>query len=163
MEADITIPENKNTAKARGTITPEMFWQRVLKPDGCWLYDGAKEANGYGYLSNPLGDKPKFITAHRLAWILTNGPIPEGMRVLHTCDIRSCVNPEHLRLGTDFDNAMDKMMKGRAVGVLSAGQVREIRRRLAAGEKQSRIARALKVDPQQVSKIKLGKAYTWVE
>jgi len=51
--------------------------------------------------------------AHRLAWAEANGPIPEGMAVLHRCDVRTCVNVEHLFLGTLIDNNMDRDRKGR--------------------------------------------------
>jgi hypothetical protein len=51
--------------------------------------------------------------AHRVSWELTNGPIPEGLHVLHRCDVRACVNPEHLFLGTNSDNIIDKIAKGR--------------------------------------------------
>lgn len=110
------------------------FWSRVQKPVGCWLYDGAREINGYGYLKNPFRE-PKYITAHRLAWILKNGPIPEGMSVLHKCDIRGCINPDHLFLGSHEDNMADKVRKGRhhrgelsTKAKLTLEQVREIRR-----------------------------------
>lgn len=89
------------------------FWDRVKTPDGCRLYYGAKEANGYGYVKNPLGDDPKYLTAHRLAWILTHGPVPPGMQVLHKCDVRACCNPEHLFLGSIIDNMRDMNRKGR--------------------------------------------------
>jgi hypothetical protein len=87
MSEEETIEIKPNRRLGRLTVlTPEQFFGRILKPSGCWLYDGAKEINGYGYLSNPFGDSPKFITAHRAAWIYTHGPIPEGMIVCHTCD-----------------------------------------------------------------------------
>jgi len=105
-------PRRKNVRYNR-SLTPAKFWQRIQKPVGCWLYDGAKETNGYGYLQSPLPDGPRFITAHKLAWILTNGPVPEGLHVLHKCDIRACCNPDHLYLGTDADNMADKVSRKR--------------------------------------------------
>lgn len=94
-------------------LTPERFWKRIQKPVGCWLYDGAKETNGYGYLLSPLQEGSQYITSHKLAWILTHGPVPDGKQVLHKCDIRACCNPEHLYLGDDAANAADKMSRKR--------------------------------------------------
>lgn len=145
MEAEIDIKPNR---RLRLEVPSEkVFWERVQKPDGCWLYDGAKEINGYGYLQNPFADRPKFITAHRAAWIYTNGPIAEGMRVCHTCDIRSCINPAHLFLGTDQDNADDRVAKGRNKAgekawnaKLTEAQVIELRRRARAGANYRHLA-----------------------
>lgn len=77
---------------------------------GCWLFIGHPTHNGYGLLMNPQG---KVTTAHRVSWELHRGPIPEGMQVLHKCDIRCCVNPDHLFLGTNNDNIKDKVLKNR--------------------------------------------------
>lgn len=130
MEDEVVIKQNRR--RSIPAVTPEDFWRRIVKPDGCWLYDGCKEINGYGYLQNPLGDTPKFITAHRLAWILTFGPVPEGMHVMHKCDVRACVNPEHLRLGTHQENMDDKTAKRRNISILTPEDVREIRAAYAA-------------------------------
>lgn len=113
-ESQPNFSENRRHPRRRAPLTAELFWKRSIKPVGCWLYDGAREINGYGYLQNPFGPEPKFMTAHRAAWIYANGPIPEGMLVLHRCDVRACINPEHLFLGTDADNTVDKMRKLRS-------------------------------------------------
>jgi len=78
--------------------------------NGCVLWLGARGRGGYGI----CGWNKKVWSAHRLAWINAHGPIPEGMHVLHTCDVRNCINPEHLWLGTNADNIADKQKKGRA-------------------------------------------------
>jgi HNH endonuclease len=78
----------------------------VVDPDtGCHIWVGSKKAKRYGNLQ---------ISSHRLAWELANGPVPEGMHVLHRCDTPACCNPDHLFLGTQTDNMTDKMRKGRS-------------------------------------------------
>jgi hypothetical protein len=92
----------------------ERFWSKVRKTDGCWLWVGAHDDNGYGRLGKPYGaDGPSYVPAHRLSWILNRGPIPPGAHILHRCDVRECVRPEHLFLGTQAINMADKVAKGR--------------------------------------------------
>jgi len=88
--------------------------KRLVKIDGngCWLYQGYKRAQGYAF--NSFGGKPWPV--HRLMYALTKGAIPEGMFVCHTCDVRNCVNPDHLWIGTAKDNAQDCSAKGRVNG-----------------------------------------------
>lgn len=81
----------------------------INKDTGCWEWQGAKNNIGYGFIRD--GDKMR--TTHRVAYEIYRGPIPEGMCVLHKCDNRKCVNPEHLWLGTRQDNADDMINKGR--------------------------------------------------
>lgn len=103
-------------ANARTKRPPHWeFWgSLVFGTGGCWLWCRARHQLGYG-----LSSKGK---AHRYAWELFNGPIPEGLSVLHRCDIRNCVNPDHLFLGTQADNMRDAATKGRIVAVPQPGE-----------------------------------------
>jgi len=86
------------------------FWRFVNKTDECWLWQGAKVGQG-GY--GNFGVDKKHHLAHRVSYELANGPIPDGMWVLHRCDNPPCVNPDHLFLGTRSDNMKDAHQKGR--------------------------------------------------
>jgi hypothetical protein len=90
--------------------TAERFWNNVNKTDTCWLWKGATVGRGYGKTS--FGGICK--RAHRVAWELTNGVIPEGLLVCHRCDNPLCVRPDHLFLGTSDDNNKDMQRKGRS-------------------------------------------------
>jgi hypothetical protein len=89
------------------------FWARIDKTgeDECWNWSGCKDPNGYGHIHLPkymnfgIG---KSECAHRIAWIFSNGEIPEGMNILHTCDNPPCCNPSHLYLGTQKENCRDR-------------------------------------------------------
>ncbi len=87
------------------------FWISVSMPsaDGCWIWGGMKSKLGYGR----FGFNNKVELAHRMAYMLTHGPIPDGMHVCHTCDNPPCCNPSHLFLGTAKDNSRDCLSKGR--------------------------------------------------
>ena len=93
----------------------DFFWSRVAKAgnNDCWEWIGGKTEDGYGKFKL----NKKNWTSHRYAWFLTNGEIPKGMYVLHSCDNKPCVNPKHLRAGTAQDNMDDKALRGRSVNV----------------------------------------------
>jgi hypothetical protein len=96
----------RNRARGRGF---DQSW--IGEPNsGCWLWTGALTRKGYGHMCLASG---KTMTAHRRSWQLHYGEIPPGMHVLHRCDVRCCVNPDHLFLGTNQDNTDDKVRKGR--------------------------------------------------
>lgn len=88
------------------------FWKRVDKrgPDECWLFQGSTTSSGYGQWR--YGNKRP--GAHRVAFSLSKGAIPEGLIVMHSCDNRPCCNPTHLSLGTQSDNMQDMVRKGRS-------------------------------------------------
>lgn len=102
---------------SRHPIDAARFWAKINKNGPapahcpglgpCWLWTGhcQKGTHPYGTSSGRL--------THRLAWVLTNGPVPDGLRVLHRCDVCNCCNPAHLWLGTQKDNVDDMRAKGR--------------------------------------------------
>ena len=82
----------------------------TIDNNGCWLWNGFK-LGGYG----AIRINNKTLLAHRYSWMLINGDIQDGMVICHKCDVKECVNPEHLFIGTQRDNIMDAIIKGRLV------------------------------------------------
>ena len=87
------------------------FWRKVRIAGFCWEWQGANNGAGYGLLRV----NAKNVYAHRFAYEMMWGPIPEGNYVMHRCDNPRCVRPVHLDVGTAADNALDKVAKGRDV------------------------------------------------
>lgn len=121
---------------------------------GCLLWLGAVHCNGYGQYTH----KRRSYLAHRLAWQEANGrPVPAGMLVCHKCDVRLCVNPDHLFLGTHAENIADMVAKGRqgrgsrhSQAKLTVSQVLAIR---ADGRSQRAIAMDYGVTQTQIGMI----------
>lgn len=128
----------------------DRFWEKVDKSKGddkCWIWIAGLDSRGYGQFWLDGIDRK----AHRISYILKNGDIPDDLIVCHHCDNPSCVNPNHLFLGTHQDNATDRDQKGRGASGECSGmskltweQVREIRKRYI---------------PRIVSQPKLAKEY----
>lgn len=81
---------------------------RVSEVSGCWIWQSSKYQSGYGWLK-VFG---KVVSAHRFSYELHKGPIPEGMHILHSCDVKACVNPDHLRVGTHAENMSEASVRG---------------------------------------------------
>lgn len=123
------------------------FWEKVQKTDTCWIWLGAIDNVGYG----SIRINGQTFRSHRVSYELKYGSIPNNdLCVLHRCDNRRCVNPDHLFLGTKKDNTFDMINKGRAIhpkGIdcsshkLSENQVLEIRMRYANGESTRKITK----------------------
>lgn len=134
----------------RYTVNPET---------NCWEWRGAKNPRGYGKLTVNM----KTVSAHRHAWMTFRGQIPNGQHVLHRCDNRGCVNPDHLFLGTHSDNMQDMAAKtrGRPRGKnqLSTADALQVRALSATGMYQRDIAKRFGVTPSNVSAIVRGRSF----
>jgi hypothetical protein len=111
----------------------ERFWPKVDQTGECWLWTAAVDGRGYGKLQVGTFHEPRYANAARLSYELAYGPIPAGRNVLHQCDVRRCVRPDHLFRGTTTDNQRDMARKSRSTAKLSHEQVAELRRLHQAG------------------------------
>lgn len=139
------------------------FMEKVHKTSSCWFWLGSKHPRGYGAFRGGSTNK-----AHRYSYEHFIGPIPDGMSVCHRCDNPSCVNPEHLFVGTHTDNMKDKMSKGRGnhlVGSLhprSKLTEQDVIAIRADSRKQIEIAAAYGIKQAQVSEIKRRVAWSHI-
>jgi len=139
-------------------ITPELksrfFSKTASGSDSCLTWQAKKNQKGYGLFSV----RGIEFSAHRVAYRLAYGPIPDGLCVLHRCDNPSCVNSAHLFLGTNSENIADRMAKNRSNRkprrvLTTLAQVKEVRRRYGKGEKIPDIASAMGLPPRRVRAI----------
>lgn len=133
----------------------ERFWKHVTATNGCWIWNGALDKNGYGKIGSFEG---RDIRATHASWLLHRGEIPDGMRLCHQCDNPPCVNPDHLFLGTDAANHDDSAKKGRRSrgerhhkAKLTADDVVLIRLKLSEHIPQRSIAREYGVSQAAIS------------
>lgn len=131
------------------------FWARVDKTPTCWLWKHTKDKYGYGTIK-ANGEKRR---AHRLSFILMFGDIAENKWVLHKCDVRHCVNPEHLYLGTAKDNAEDRQQRNPQLGEshgrakFTAKQILKIRQLSKKGKTPKELAGNFRSSPQNIRHI----------
>ena len=124
------------------------FWSKVKRGPGCWEWQASTQWDGYGRYWN----KGKTVPAHRFSWEMIHGPIPEGMIVCHSCDVKMCVRPSPLFIGTQSENIQDAARKGRTRTVkLTVEQVKKIR---SDTRSHAEIARFYGVHASTVSRIR---------
>ncbi len=138
---------------------PIRFWRKVRITPECWEWMGRIRDDGYAEI---MVDRV-YYTVHRYSWILHRGDIPLGLMVCHSCDNRSCVNPNHLFLGTCQDNVDDAVRKGRhchneshGMCKLSNNQAKELRRLFRLGENRGSLMRRFGLGRTQVYRIGRG-------
>lgn len=151
----------------------DKFWPKVDKSGGanaCWLWIGALQLSGYGYIETPDQTTKRgrrIVRAHRLAYELCIGKIPHGAFVCHHCDVPRCCNPHHLFLGDNKANMADMKSKRRgraACGVtnsrakLTISDVTEI---LASSEPSIVLARRYNIGSWTIWRIRSGRGWLW--
>ena len=114
------------------------IWDRVLSrrkitETGCWEYQGWRNNKGYGMAGREGGRGAGLVLVHRVAYEHHNGPIPEGICIMHVCDNRPCFNPEHLKAGTHKENVEDMWTKGRAKAQQNKTNFKLITKRVEEG------------------------------
>lgn len=146
------------------------FWSKPDKTSstrGCWLFPSVHRVSGYGQFSPTPRQN---VLAHRFAWEITHGPIPDGIDVLHECDVRNCVNPAHLWLGTNDENMADMVAKGRAArgnknprAALDEAKVRAIRAARAAGVTAGELALLYGVHKNHIQRVVSARSWAHIE
>lgn len=160
-EGPLVVRWARETPRPAGGTYLERFLNKVaFGLCDCWYWTASRTRLGYGTHGSMLGE----VRAHRFAYRLFKGPIPSGMCVMHTCDVRYCVNPDHLVLGSHKENMRDMQRKGRGVLPNVSGErnpqarltdesVKVIRELVAAGRTQISVARQFGVSPMAISRV----------
>lgn len=142
------------------SANPDRVWGKVLKTDaGCWNWQGRIQVDGYGQMSAGNAE----ILAHRAAYFLANGMLPNGLCIMHKCDNPRCCNPDHLIAGTHAQNMADMRLKGRRKGIclgnkngrakLNPDTVKKIRDERAAGLRLIDLSKKFSVGVSTVSRV----------
>jgi len=164
-----------NSFRQRSKTQFQKFWEKVLLDDDdkCWEWRASKSRKGYGNFYLSIGhSKSKHCLAHRMAWKLTYGDIPEGLQVCHHCDNPGCVNPGHLFVGTNRDNILDAKKKGRLANrkgekhpgaKLNEDKVKRIRELRKRGYTLERLGKIFGVDMSTIGYIVSRKLWSHVE
>lgn len=149
-------------------VEPARFWSKVSGGKGCWVWTGSDNGRGYGQ----FWEAGRMVYAHRHAYEIQRGPIPDGAEVCHQCDNPPCVRGAHLFAASHTENVRDARAKQRirdARGERASGakltdeQVAEIRARRASGEGVRALGSEFGVDHSQISRICTGANWSTVD
>lgn len=154
----------------RREILMKRFWRRVTPTGhrGCWLWTGATYIGGYGHFVI----EKRTLAVHRFSYELFKGRIPDGLYVCHRCDVKTCVNPRHLFVGSHADNMADMVSKGRSRGHRAKNGILHYGAKLTENDvlkirtscgTQKEIAKIFGVDQSTVSLIKTKKRWPHLE
>ena len=143
-------------------MVDERFWAKTRVEGNCWIWTGRLQPGGYGLVSRTIEGKRRSFLAHRYSYQIAKGEIPAGLLVRHSCDVRRCVNPDHLDVGTHAQNSRDAVERGRLAQKLCADDVRVIRFMEDGGVSRSEIAAVFGISQSMVSNIIGGKFWAHV-
>jgi len=135
------------------TLAERLLARVEYEPNtGCWLWSGASSREGYGHIR----DSGRVTLAHRASYKVHREPPPAGVQVCHKCDTPACVNPAHLFLGTNAENAADRNRKGRARGGANKGPAHPLSRLSVADIARIRVLAASRIQPQRLIAAQYG-------
>jgi hypothetical protein len=155
--------------KNKNITLEERFLSKIIKTESCWLWCGHKPSHGYGVFCI---NRKNRVLAHRFSYLFFRNEDPGELYVCHTCDIRSCVNPNHLFLGTHKDNMQDAVKKGRFKSncgeknpraKLKNEEVSSIKRRIINGDKDKNLAEMFGVTITIINHIRNGHTFKHVQ
>lgn len=163
----------RTSVRYRTSLSNKPFYEnmRLKESTGCLEWTGHRYPQGYGRCLAVIGE-PETLRAHRRAWEMKHGEIPKGMDVLHKCDNPSCVNVDHLFLGTDIDNTRDKQSKKRDYKLAGADHpltpfapedVRRIREAALFGARPIDLARSCGVSDAAIHSIVARRSWAHLE
>lgn len=162
-DSRVRIPEISDTIGMQTYLKSKII---IDKKTGCWLWQGTKEKKGYGV----LGKKKKQYRVHRVsAYCFSGTEMDPSMFICHRCDVKNCINPDHLFSGTHQDNMDDGKMKNRfshgeshRLSKLKESDIHQIRKSILLGKSCSSIAREYDMDPSTICDIKNGVIWSHV-
>lgn len=166
MKGRKKTPTGRGNQTTRGWSLSAKLAFYVERSSGCWLFKGTTNQDGYGQLIW----QRKISGAHRLMWLEVNGPIPQGLCVLHKCDTPACCRPDHLFLGTQASNVKDMDRKKRRRNRVAKGERNNAAKLTSSDVKFVResdltgreLARRLGVSPAMISLIRTRKNWSHI-